>query len=170
MQQSYADTLKIPESVALYINLVVGCLTAVANGAAFLLTVIGRQRQLAGDVTQIILWFAAGLFLVISSSYALAKRPTAVRILRAQTFVILLLLSLLILFGLSILVRGVQHDTPVSWDLGVLSLAALYGMALASTVFDTLGSTSNRRVLLWGIVSVCVLVDIGAFVRVGGML
>lgn len=162
--------MKISETAALYINLVLGFLTALANGSAFVITVFGKQSQLAGDVPEMILWVAAGLFLTGSAIYALADRSRSLAVLRAQTIVVLLLVGGLVVFGLSVLARGVAGNAPVSWQFGFLSVAALYGMVLASTFFGKLQFTGNRRVLFWIVIGVCVLIDLGAFVRVGGML
>jgi len=87
----------------LYLNLALGLLVAVANGAALMMVLTGRAEKLAGQGMEIGVWFAAGLVLAVTAGYALRHSERVAAILRIQTFLVIAVVLALAAWAVTIL-------------------------------------------------------------------
>lgn len=153
----------------LFINLGIGLLVSLANGAALTIALNGNAAQLAGKELEITLWLSMGLMLFTASIISIARRRTEMIILRFQTTIIALLATLLAAWGLTLIFENFP-DSKTIWSLGYLSGVAIYTMYLASRSFSDTKLHAQLFFLKAIFLSICIAVDFLVFLRVGGTI
>lgn len=156
---------RLSSSALLYLNLALGLLVAVANGAALTLVLTGRAGKLAGQGLEIAMWFAAGLILVVTAGYAIRRNERTAAVLRLQTYLIMTLVLALAAWALTILIGSSASSVRVVWAVGYLSLTALYCAILGSHAFAEPHHFVFRQLLSWVLVPACVLIDILTYMK-----
>ena len=159
---------RLSPSSLLYLNLALGLLVAVANGAALMMVLTGRAEKLAGQGMEISVWFAAGLLLAVTAGYALRHSERVAAILRIQTFLVIAVVLALAAWAVTILLGNSSSGARVVWAPGYLSLTALYCAVLGSHAFPEPQNHTHRQLLFWLLVPACVLVDILTYMKVTG--
>jgi hypothetical protein len=159
-------TSRLSSGSLLYLNLALGVLVAVANGAALMMVMTGRADKLAGQGLEIAAWFAAGLVLAATAGYALRHSASAPAVLRVQTFLVMALVLALAAWAVTIVAGVSSSGARVVWAPGYLSLAALYCGILASHALPGPQARPYRRLLIWVLVPACVFVDILTYVKI----
>jgi Ca2+/Na+ antiporter len=149
----------------LYINIALGALTAVANGAAAMMMIGDPQRSLA-QVGEATLFAVIGFALVVIGAIALAGRMPLARALRWQSGALAALLLLLTLWGTTILFAKSGQPLAVSWMVGILSALAIYLFFLVKRTVEARTFESLRLPLLIAC-GIAIVVDLGVFARVG---
>lgn len=157
---------RLSHSSLVYLNLALGLLVAVANGAALLLVVTGKAERLSGQAFEMAAWSIAGLLLAISAGYALRRADRIDEILRIQTYLVVALVGALTLWALMLLVGATSSSTRVVWAVGYLSILALYCSILGSHAFPGDRYSMLRRFLTWVLLPICVAVDILTYTKI----
>lgn len=149
----------------LYVNVALGALTAVANGAAAMMMIGDSQRSLA-QVGEAALFALIGFALVVIGAIALAGRAPLPRALSWQASALAALLLFLTLWGATILLANPGQPFAVSWMVGILSALAIYLFFLVRRTVEAKRFESFRWPLLIAC-GVAIVVDLGVFARVG---
>jgi hypothetical protein len=163
------DDPRVSDGTLLYINLGVGMLTALANGAALAIALSGNAVQLVGKELEIVIWLLLGLTVAGASVVGIIQRREKKAILRFQSLAIALLATMLSVWGLG-LVFGKLPESRTIWTFGYLTVVAVYAVYLALRSFK--GSQFEAYLFYAKVLflPLCVLVDAAAFLRVGGFL
>jgi hypothetical protein len=156
---------RLSQSSLVYLNLALGLLVAVANGAALLLVVTGKAEKLSGQAFEIAAWSLAGLLLAISAGYALRRVDRIDKILQFQTYLVVALVGALALWALMLLIGATSSSTRVVWAVGYLSILALYCSVLGSHAFLGDRYLMLRRSLTWVMFPACVAIDILTYAK-----
>lgn len=158
--------LRLSQSSLIYLNLALGLLVAVANGAALLLVLGGKEERLTAQIPEIAAWSIAGLILAITASYALRRADRTAEILRIQTYLVIALVVGLTAWALMLLTGAISTNVRVVWAVGYLSILALYCAILGSHAFPEARYSLHRQLLTWVLVPICVVVDIVTYMKI----
>lgn len=158
--------LRLSQSSLVYLNLALGLLVAVANGAALILVLGGKEERLTGQIPEIAAWSIAGLILAVTAGYALRRTDRAAEILRIQTYLVAALVLGLTVWALMLVAGATSANVRVVWAVGYLSVLALYCAILAAHAFAEDRYSLHRRLFRWVVVPVGVVVDILTYVKV----
>lgn len=153
----------------LHINLGIGVLTALSNGAALFVTMTGRAEQLVGKELEIVIWLSLGLMLVCASLLGLAWNRNQLTIVKLQSVLIALLAVLLALWGLT-LVFGRLPESRTIWSFGYLSAVTIYAVYVMGRAFGEPKYSALRFYLRVAFLPIGVLVDAATFARVSGLI
>lgn len=160
---------RVSDGTLLYVNLGIGLLTTLANGAALAITLSGKAAQLVGKEFEIGIWLLVGLTLVGASVIGIVRRQEKTAILRFQSLIISLLAAMLALWGIT-LVFGKLPESRTIWTFGYLTLVALYAVYLVSRSYQGRQFKAQLFYVKVLFLPFCVFVDAAAFLRVGGVL
>lgn len=158
---------RISDDSLVYVNLGIGLLTVLANGAALAITLTGKAEQLVGKELEIVLWLALGIVLVGASVFGVVQRRAKVTILKFQSLAIATLATMLALWGVTLLF-GKLPESRTIWTFGYLTLVALYGVYLIARFFQGPRFNALRFYAKMLFLPLCILVDAANFLRVGG--
>lgn len=158
--------LRLSQSSLVYLNLALGLLVAVANGAALILVLGGKEERLTGQIPEIAAWSIAGLILAVTAGYALRRTDRAAEILRIQTYLVAALVLGLTLWALMLVTGATSANVRVVWAVGYLSVLALYCAILAAHAFAEDRYSLHRRLFTWVVVPAGVVVDIWTYVKI----
>lgn len=158
--------VRLSQNSLVYVNLALGLFVAVANGAALLVVLSGRQERLSGQAWDIAAWTIAGLLLAASAGYALRRADRVAAILQWQTYLVVALIAALTVWALMLLTGSTSSSGRVVWAVGYLSVLALYCAVLGSHAFSDPRYSTVRMLLTWVLVPVCVAVDILTYVKI----
>lgn len=158
---------RVSDDSLVYINLGIGLLTVLANGAALAITLTGQAEQLVGKELEIALWLALGTVLVGASVFGLVQRRAKVTILKFQSLAVAILATMLALWGITLLF-GKLPESKTIWTFGYLTLVALYSVYLIARFFQEPRFNALRSYAKMLFLPLCILVDTATFLRVGG--
>jgi FtsH-binding integral membrane protein len=158
--------LRLSQSSLIYLNLALGLLVAVANGAALIVVLGGKEERLTAQVPEIAVWSIAGLILAITAGYALRRTDRTAEILRVQTYLVIALVVGLTAWALMLMTGAISANVRVVWAVGYLSILALYCAILGSHAFPDARYSLHRRLLTWVFLPICVVVDILTYVKI----
>lgn len=146
------------------INLIIGALTAISNGAAAVMMLSDQANWTTQNVAEAVLFCAIGLSLVVLSALAYAGTLSVRTALMAQVSALAILLLALMTWGVSIIASSEQQQ--ISWMVGILSALAGYLFFLSKQVLNPLRFQRLKLFLIVVLVAV-VAVDLGVFAKVG---
>lgn len=148
------------------VNMTIGGITALANGAAAAV-MIGQQPSWDGrQVGEAVLLAAVGLALLAPGILALAGKISGERVLQWQSLVLGVLVAALGVWGVLLLVNPVEMGGRTTWMIGILSGLAIYVFFLVRRSVDG----QRFRIVQPAMLSFCALavgVDVAVFARVG---
>lgn len=146
--------------------MMIGALTAVANGAGAMMMLGNTSRWTATQIAEATLFASIGFALVLLGALSMAGRAQSSRVLNWQTIALGGLVCLLTLWGLTIALSKPDEQTAISWMVGILSALAIYVYYLVRHAVDPNRFAMLRRILL-GACTAAIMVDVGVFARVG---
>jgi hypothetical protein len=152
----------------LFINLAIGLLTFVSNGAALLITMTGGAKQLVGKEFEIGIWASLGGILIAASVVGIFRKRNPLEIVRLQAALIALLAALLAGWGLT-LALGKMPESRTIWSFGYLTVVSAYAAYIVSRAFWESRHSSLRFYAKFLFFPACVLIDGATFARVGGL-
>jgi hypothetical protein len=158
-------SMRLSQNTLVYLNLALGLFVAIANGAALIVVLAGREEKLSGQALEISAWSIAGLLLAASAAYAIRRGDRVTDVLRWQAFLVIALIVGLTIWALLLLTGAASSSTRVVWMVGYLSVLALYCAVLGSHGFAEPRHANVRMLLTWGLVPACVVIDILTYVK-----
>lgn len=154
---------------SIYINLGIGALTLISNSGAAIMMINDPTRWSSANILEALLFAFVGFFLIVLSALAIAKRISQTVALNFQFFGLMCLVSLLISWGVLLLLNSISGQVKISWSFGILSAFALYLVYLSRQLEINRRYPIVNRILVF-VCGLGVVVDIGVFIRVGYFL
>jgi hypothetical protein len=155
----------ISTSYLLRINLVLGVLIAISNGAALMLALSGKADSLSSQSPEIATWFVAGVLLVITAGYAIYRAEKAAVLLVVQTYLIAGLVIALSAWALFLVTGATSSSARAVWTVGYLTGLGLYCYVLASRAFPGPSHAVRRNFFAWLLVPGCIAIDLLTFFK-----
>jgi hypothetical protein len=149
----------------LYTNLALGALTAFSNSAASAIMLNNSSRIAGGSIFEALLYATFGYALVVIGALAVMGRIAVVRALKYQAIALTVLLTLLTLWGWSILISMPNREVRIAWMLGMLSALGVYIYFLVRKAIPE--QFAKFHIILTSVCLIAIVTDLSVFAKLG---